>query len=315
MGLLYSFWHPSDPQSRRIDGTFLQLLKPHTQWSDQEWRNLFATFRRLHIVEIIVQWSALQDASFHEGESSPVATILRLADENQMRVTVGLAFDPAYWRHVDTALTDRQTYLDTALSRSLALAETVAPLLHRHPSFRGWYISEEIDDKNWVKDEARALMTDYIRKLSDRLHGLLPRSSVSLSGFADGQTSAAKVETLWSELFAAGIDIALFQDGVGARKLTVAQLPGYFDAVAHAARKHRREFWPVVELYTEIPSAAGRPDEFHAVAADLTRVCAQISVAAAYGGKIVGFAVPNYLSPTTDATGRDLFNRYSQKGC
>src|SRR5207244_542811 len=227
----------------RLHGTFIQLSQAHGAWAEGSWRRLFGYLAQLRALEIVVQWTVYDDMAFYpSARHTPVAqppleTILTLADELGMTVRVGLAHDSAFWSRINRDPATVAVYLRDLQARSESVARELVPLIRRHRSFRGWYITEEIEDATWKDERARAALFDYLRRLTLSVRALAPGASVAVSGFSNAETAPATFGAFWTSLLrAASIDVFMFQDGVGAGKQRLSFLPLYLAAAHEAAQ-------------------------------------------------------------------------------
>ena len=283
-----------------LRGTFLQLSAAHGDWPPEKWAQLFDYFRQLKLTRLIVQWSVYDDLAFFPTKNfgqvnrPPLETILKLADGAHMEVLVGLAYDSQFWARIEREPKLVEIYLRRLRLRSQEAAEAVLPLAQAHPSFRGWYLPEEVDDVNWQKREARRVLVEHLRDLGQFLRRLTPTARLALSGFADGRTDPQTLGHLWRELLAeAPLDLVLFQDGIGAQKLSLEDLPLYLTAVRQAAVSPGRHFQVVVELFQQVSA-----QPFKARPAPWPRLERQLALASKYSDTgAVGFSVPEYLTP------------------
>jgi hypothetical protein len=299
----------------RLDGTYLQLIAAHARWSARDWERLFASFRALGLTRLVVQWTAYDDRAFYgpAGEHSamsPVERIMRLADVARMHVLVGLVQDPRYWDAIRAQPSTVREYLSALRARERAVASALAPALLTHPSFGGFYITEEIDDGLWTEPARREIVVAHVSQLATALHAIVPDRSVAISGFSTRGSDPQALEAFWSALLAAApVDVVIFQDGVGARNLDVDRVPRYLDAIAHAVTERNRRLEVVVEIFTEVDS--GRDIRaFRAVPAPLSRIVRQIEVAGRAGVPLIAFSVPEYMSPLGGRKAHDLYERY-----
>lgn len=301
-----------------LQGTFLQLLDTHTGWSRADWSRLFDDLRQLRLSMLVVQWSVYDQTSFfasvEHGNSpdAPLDTILEIADAAGIDVYVGLVHDPKYWERIrqEPALVEK--YLQRQLERSAATAGQLSAVVKRHPSFKGWYISQEIDDLNWQDPILRKALFAYIEQLSGYLRLLTPNARIALSGFANAETTPATVEALWDALLAraTAIDVVLFQDGIGVTKLSLNSLPLYLAAVRSAVRHRSRELRTVIEVFRQDHGEPIDDKPFHAVPANPERVRRQLNIAAEYGLGSIAFGIPEYMSPSGSAEAAMLFRDY-----
>ena len=302
----------------RLTGTFLQLLEEHGSWTDAQWAQLFDSLKSLGVQDIVVQWSVVGNLAFYPSlefrtvRNVPLETVLRMADSAQMKVRVGLISDPAYWSYVQKDPQQVADYLQGLRDKSLAAAGELAPMLKRHPCVQGWYISEEIDDISWRSREARSVLFAHVSKLSAELHQLLPKGTVSISAFSQAQSSPEGFEQFWDEFFRrTGVDTVLYQDGVGAGKMDLNDLPVYLEAIRGAADKNRRTATVVIELFTQTAGPPIDNSAFKAVPASFNRIGCQLAMAARYSvNGIVGFSIPDYMTPQGGPAAGKLFSQY-----
>lgn len=277
-----------------FDGTFLQLNSGHLEWTASRWQELFGYFRDLRLRRIVVQWSSDEDVSF-------VPLLDRIfAEAEGMRVTLGLRNEFAFWtRNRD----NRAAAFAGIYERTLPLLDDLAPF-PRGVAFDGWYIPQEFDDVNWSRTDARAAGADYLRGMSRELRRRWPACRVSVSAFANGAMPPVEYARLWRRVARhARLDEVLFQDGVGAEKLTIERAGDYLRAL-------KAELGPragaVVETFAQV-----RADPFEARPADAARLRRQLESAAACGfAAPVAFSVPEYMTPLGGGAAAELFREF-----
>jgi uncharacterized protein DUF4434 len=305
----------AEPASPRLHGTFLQLWSTHGAWTEETWQRLFGYLERLRVAELVVQWSVYEDLAFYPSArhtpvpQPPLSTIMRLAAQHRMTVLVGLASDPAFWTKVAREPDLVESYLRASRARSESVARELVPLVASHPSFRGWYISEEIEDGTWRGPRSRTIVTDHLRLLAMALRGLTPGARIAISGFSNAQTQPSTFGDFWTRLLqAAPIDVFLFQDGIGARKQRLSFLPLYLEAAREATRASGRELRVIVELFEQI----GETGTFMAAPAPLDRIEHQLTLAAAYSEPPgpIGFSLPEYATPLGGPAAERLYDSY-----
>jgi len=305
----------------RIGGTYLQLLDSHQDWTTRQWNNLFDEFAAMRISKIVVQWSVSENLAFfasktyQHGPNPPLEAILGLADTRGMRVSVGLWHDPDYWRNVAAPAQAVEVYLRRARLHASAIAEELAPSVTKHPSFAGWYISEEIDDTNWVQPERRRILKEHLQSMSSSLRALTPNADVSLSCFSNGNMDPDSLEAFWkSVLTDSSINRLLFQDGIGAHKLELEYLAPFLSAVKRATAASGRGLTVIVEVFDQTAGPGRDEGSFSAAPAPLARIDRQIALAAEFASTdIVAFSVPEYMTPSAGEASRKLLEAYVRK--
>jgi hypothetical protein len=304
-------------QRPRLTGTVLQLLRENADWPPDRWSELFGYFQALGLHEVIVQWSVVDNLAFYESAKfSPVHTaleaVLREADRRGMLVQVGLVHDSDYWSRIAQDPAAVAAYFDQLRFRSLTAAQELANLVSHYKCVTGWYIPEEIDDVTWRDDGPRQVLFQHLSVLSESLQKLTPNLTISISAFAQGRTSPAGFEEFWSAFFSrTKINSVYFQDGVGVNKFEISEVPLYMSALQAAAMKNKRHVSAIVELLqqTSGPPIDQRP--FQAIPAPLERILRQVeSLSPFISDELIGFSVPEYMTPLGGKEAGDLFERY-----
>jgi hypothetical protein len=299
-----------------LSGTFLQLLTEHHTWREEQWVRLFDAFRRLSLSQVILQWVMSDSQPFFASGlagsvRSPLQMILELGETSNIEVIIGLVHDSDYWLRISQPSAAVARYLANRESRIVQLVTEIAPLSRNYRSFAGWFMNEEIDDINWHEPAATSVLHSYLQRVSDYLRLALPGAPVAISGFSNAHGTPAQLEVFWRELLSAApaIGTVLFQDGIGARKLTLENLPRYLRAVRAATDATGRRLWSVVELFEQTGGAPLDSGEFRASAAPFPRVAAQLQVEAVCASALIAFSAADYLlTPTRRAA--DLLSSY-----
>jgi hypothetical protein len=272
---------------------------------------LFERFAALGLTKLVVQWTCYENISFCDNGpgSCLVETLLHHADRLGMRVLLGLVYRPDYWERIKAPAEERRAYLKELREASLATARELAPRVQQHPSFGGWYLSEEIDDVSWNGPAERRVLVEHLADLSLRLRQLTPGEHlIGVSGFSNGALDEDGLRALWMDVLGtSAIDVLLFQDGIGACKLSLEEFDDYLAAVQQATRWADRLLWVVVETYERVDCDAS---DFVARPAPLARIQAQLAVAAAHANTLVAFSVPDYMTEFGGAAAAELLRRY-----
>jgi len=303
---------------RSLDGTFIQLLNAHEQWSAADWDAQFRNFERLRLSQLVVQWSVYDETAFYASSAykplaqPPLERILRLADEAGIKVRVGLAHDSGFWSKIGRDPELVEVYLRRLRLRSEVAARELAPLVRSHPCFDGWYLTEEIDDVNWLEPRRRALLTEHLELLGSLLHELTPGATVAVSGFSNAHCDPRTLEGFWRRILErAGVDVLLFQDGIGVKKLELDYLGLYLAAVARAVEMEGKQLGVIVEMFRQVDGPPLNEEAFRAVPATLDRIQRQIDIAAAHSrAGVIAFTVPDYMSPRAGEDASQLFQKY-----
>jgi hypothetical protein len=303
----------------RLKGTFLQLTNAQATWQTDNWVQLFDYFRELRLSELFVQWSLHDQTAFYASSAfKPVTTpplelLMTLADQRSLQIWIGLAHDPQFWEKVNNDSASVKGYLRVQRERSLLVARELAAVVQSHPSFAGWYVTEEIDDLNWRPLEARDVLFDYLGGLTTSLRQITGNKvPIAVSSFSNAALDPVAFEKFWSTLLArAPIDVVLFQDGIGAAKLDLEHLPLYLASMRRAVDQTSRSLRVVVEVFEQVDGLPINDKPFRAIPAPLDRIDQQSQIAARYATHgLIAFSVPEYLTPIGGMEAATLFSRY-----
>lgn len=303
---------------RGIDASFVQLTRAEAMRPRAEWERLFADMAAIGISQVFLQWTFADGVAFYAEEPPrpddvPMVDVpFALAERHGMRLWLGLAHDAGWWAGIDRARPANEVEVFLARRRlaNLAVARALAPVAAGRAAFAGWYVPDEVDDKNWLGAERTALLADYLAALGRDLATLAPGAGIAVSGFAQGWGTPGQVAALWGTLAArAPLSVLLFQDGIGAEKLSLDDLPAYLPGLRAALAPHGKRLGVVVELFDTTSPRDGAT--FAAVPAPLGRVERQLDVVTReVDGPVVGFSVPNYLSPFGGAAAGRAYAAY-----
>ena len=177
--------------------------------------------------------------------------------------------------------------------------------------FAGWYIPDEIDDRTWLDPGKRAVLKKYLAETVALLKARRPGSKVAISGFSNSFADPELLGSFWADVIrASGIDLLLFQDGVGEGKVALENVGLYYAALDRAVRGAGAQLGAVVELFSLM--ADGRR-----IPAGVGRIRGQIAAAnRLMSFPVVAFSVPDYMSHLAGRQAADLLSDFlSQKAC
>lgn len=302
--------------SSRLRGTFIQPTNDQAAWSHSDWRRLFDEFETLTLGNVFLQWSVLNRTAFFPTSryNSAVATlplVMDFAAQARMQVWTGLHLDTQYWEEIRHGADRIRWYFRERLHD----LDMLLPDLDRimaSGSFARWYITDEIDDQTWQDDAKRAVLKQYLSDTVVELKSRRPGSKVAISGFTNSSSHPDVVAAFWADILnASGIDLLLFQDGVGEKKLELADLPRYYAALLRAVRAAGARLGAVVELFSLMPDGVRVPGP-------VARIRAQLEIAGRLSSfPPVAFAIPNYMSELSGRPGAALLSEFvsSQRIC
>lgn len=305
--------NPTD--TPRLHGSFLQLWEGHLHWGPAgEWAALFDELSQLRSSMLIVQHAAVDRVvddscirregprarlEFHRGPGGGFAgsvldQLLQQAVPRGMSLRLGVLHDGDFWcRQVHLPLPDRTAMLDGLLARSRTLLAGLAPVAADHPAVTGWYLPLEVAVDNWPTPPLEEALFAHLRRTCEAVRAVDGRLPIAISGFANAGTPPSDLADFWGRLLDAVplLDIVMFQDGVGARKLTLQQLPAYLMALDAVVDARGRELEAIVEVFDH----PGAPRDTTGVPGPIDRISGQIAIAASFTDTLVAFQLPHYL--------------------
>jgi hypothetical protein len=300
--------------------TFVQLWRDDAKRSSANWDQWFLQIDHLGFEEIIVQWSSYDDISFHIDprpgyENAPcLEAFMKTALKHQKRIWLGLDYDPSFWKAIDATPSRVKQYLSTRLSnirqRLPHLLQSLEAIDTQGEIIQGWYISDEIDDVNWRDPVRQDLLLTYLKDLRSILHKSHQKWPVLISGFSNGVRSPDNLTKFWNTtLNHTGIDGLLFQDGIGAGKLSFEQLETYLNHLHTHLVDADQRFGVIVELFE---FKQKNPNDASTLqSAQFSRVSQQIALAQQYSSlPITVFSAPDYLKPNGDQKSRMLHREW-----
>lgn len=275
----------------RVGGTFLQFWNFHKDWDAERWRTLFGYLAELRVREVVIQWSRYDGIDY----SAVTGRVLEEAGRLGMGVWVGLAHESNWWRALEERASD--ALLRKTAEGHLALAAELEALVRGQRAFRGWYLPEEIDDVHW-QGLGASLLREHVKGLRRRLRPL------AMSGFSNGRLAPAELGRFWRQVAGGGLERVLFQDGIGAGKLTLENWPGYLQALG---RSLGRRLTVVVECFEAAPGGSG----FQARPAGIERIARQVELAGRNSKNApVVFSLPEYATPLGGEPAARLYDEW-----
>lgn len=302
-------------------GSFVQLSERQFSLDQQGWRDQVALLRAVGARTVVVQFTGDERGPFDRRwpQTPPVRQLLDSAAAAGLTVWLGLHADPAW-----PAGRDLERHLPAPLDDPEAAAR-LAALCAGNAACEGFYLSPEIDDHRGLPDSAR--VTRFLSRTTSVLRALAPGKRISMAPYFSGVLSPEDHAAFWRPVLAARlVDVFMLQDGVGTGRASPVTARRYLEALravmpadtGPAANRvaggdggaRTLELWAVVELFRQTagPPLDQRP--FAAGAANFDVVSSSLAHEGAAATRLVGFSVPDYMDPRTDAAARRLYLRY-----
>lgn len=272
-----------------IEGTFLQHWYT-VSWDDTRWDAELDVLKEAGMTYLI--YTPIKDGD-NAADYNSLERCLKSAKKHGINVFVGPNYHGDWWSQGRDRnwLMARMDEGKAVISQILSRFQT-----DYKDALYGWYWDWEIDNLNWNTDSAKQLFVDAINAILDVLPADMPLLFSPFTNPALG--SAAAYGNFWKEVlpkmhFRSG-DILAPQDCVGASKMTVANVKGWFYQYKEAvATVDGLQLWGNVETFEQFSLSDGS----HFASAPMGRIIEQIEAVSKFASKVVCFAYPHYQSP------------------
>jgi len=235
----------------KMSSTFLQPSWDMASWDAVRWDRELAYMEGVGIRTVILQWSVDMDANLAYYADPPtwyprgadiVGSLMSAAARRGTSVWLGLGNVYTWQAHAgDQNWLYNQLYVN---------ARTADHLYALYPGqFRGWYISNEVDDSLLATAANVGPMTWFFSALTDYLHthdgGLAVSGSVTYSGLNQSteQFSHSVSRVLGS------LDVLHVQDGGGSGYIEATDIRNWFSALAPALAATGTALWHDADMY------------------------------------------------------------------
>jgi hypothetical protein len=276
--------------ARPLDGGFIEVWDNMVEFGDHwgkgwtpypiDWNDILESMKAVGMSTIIIKRLAAYDAGKLERyyvpglNGGPAHDILRIAEQKQMRVFVGLVDEPEF----DIEQVNRDYLLGTnsVFSRNRQVAAEAWPLLRQFRSFTGWYIPNELWNLNlsggrdcclneFLSRTTAFLRQELARNDTAELKAVAASKQVAISPYfnrehrgRDDLCSPDQVRSGYTTILrGAGINIVMVQDSYAVMGYDAE----FAAAFAVAARDSGADFWVNVENF-----AGGCPAPFERLA-------------------------------------------------
>jgi hypothetical protein len=284
--------------------TFLQIYQTAPGDPGVNFDSLFKKTHKAGFDTVFLQWSSYDDLSFYPDSRPSIKTdprltsIIRAACKADTKLWLGLHHDSQFWNRSAKPLKDVKHYLHERLvdlkQRLPAIHSAIDKATPQTDCLKGWYIADEIDDMTWADSDYQKLLIDNLVATRNLLKEAEPRWPVAISGFTNRIKSPQDYAKLWDKLLTkANINLLLFQDGIGAGKLTLPTLVDYVQPLAAMAKENSYNVSVVVELFNMRKKKDG---SHYFSSAAVARVKQQLALAEKAGAEqLAVFAATPYL--------------------
>jgi len=301
-----------------IKGTFIDEIShdiPHQNWGEREWNTDFAHMKKVGIDTVILirsgykRWVTYPSRVLEKKEHvyPPVTDLvdlfLRLSEKHSMQFFFGLYDSGKYWISGDYV---------SEVELNKQVIEEVWNAYGHYPSFKGWYITQEVSRRTLGIIDIYARLGHHCKQVSGGLPTLI-------SPYVDGrkQVSQYSTEILrsqaittqeheneWDEIMDGiknSVDIVAFQDG----QVEYDELPEFLHINKRLADKHGLQCWTNTESFDR-----DMPIKFLPIKWDKLKL--KLEAAARAGiEQAITFEFSHFMSPQSAyLQAGHLYNRY-----
>ena len=252
------FVTPGTMKGMPIKATFLDEISwdiPHQNWGVKEWDQDFKAMKRMGINTVVMiraglgKWIAAPFKTLVGKEDvcypsvDLIEMFLTLSDKYKMIFFFGMYDSGKYWQ---------EGLFQKEIDLNLMLIDEVWEKYGKHPSFKGWYLSQEISrrTKNMsriyaeVGKQAKAVSGNLTTMVSPYIHGV--KTDQVMSG--EKALTVREHEEEWNEILgnvAGAVDILAFQDG----QVDYHELYDYLVINKKLADKYGMQCWTNIESF------------------------------------------------------------------
>lgn len=287
----------SEPEPLRLHGSFLQP-EFTDQWSTSDWEDEFQDMADVGMNHLILQWSANTEFSTavypttiaglaQNTTHDIVAKTLEMGEEFGFDIYIGLQLNHEWFVNY----TNDGLWLENEADLAGELVADLWAQYGSYTSFKGWYLSFEVDNWNLPTSTEWQRMADFYNEVTAVTSVETPGLPVMISPFynVSGGLAPAGWEAMWSYILArTDIDIIALQDGIGAGHAATADLADWFQATLDAINVAR----PATELWadTETFNMDFKP-------MDLALMLDNMLAVEPYVSRFTSFSFNHYMSP------------------
>lgn len=192
---------------------FYQPLNRDIVLRPADWQRLFKQAHQQGLSALVVQWTRYGEQDFMAADRQ-LQQVFQLALQYNIRIWVGLAADPDYFRQMEQPFEQRQHYLQRQLEINLEQLNRLHFLLGEYqPIFAGWYLPFEIHDNDLNNIEQATWLRQQLKTFA-----VSAGDTVAVSTFSNGNLQPESFARQLQLLADDGLTV-WFQDGSGAALL------------------------------------------------------------------------------------------------
>ena len=306
----------------KISATFLDEISddiPHQNWGYDEWERDFLNMKAIGIDTVVMIRCAqrrfmaypskyLESRGFYRPRVDLVEMFLTLADKHGLKFYFGTASDCRCYTAPGGVRRDPE--LDT----NLFVTEEAWKAYGHHPSFRGWYLSNEISRRNEKHMNTFRKLGRHCKDLSGGLPVLMSPCIDGVKAIPVTVSSVHRKESItvaqheieWNEIFDAiheSVDQCAFQDG----HVDFNELPEFLAVNRKLTDKYGMQCWTNTETFDRDMPIKFLPIKFEKLLLKLD------AASRCNYDKVITFEFSHFMSPqSVYLAAGNLYRRYRE---
>lgn len=233
-----------------------QPWQADTEKPDIFWNKKIEEIKAAGFSTILLQWSAYGDVQYASSNTASFfSRFLTIAAQHNLNIIVGLWADPAWFAHIKEDAYALDFYLRKVRAKHLAQAQMISREFADHPAIIGWYLPEEIDDREWRAPAKQKLLANHLQETTQLLHTISPELPIMISSFFAGFMTPDDYSAMLARLSGSGGDdlLWLVQDGLGTGRLNAMETGRFMGAFQDQALPYKG----VLEIFTQTAEDSG----------------------------------------------------------
>ncbi|MBP2471570.1 hypothetical protein JOF53_000442 [Crossiella equi] len=317
---------PVPPFSGSLSGSFIQpdLVDG---WTDGKLAEEMTMMKDLRMTQVVLQWAANNHDKREQGTKTAVfptsqpgyrqvtstdvvGRTLAKAQDAGLEVWMGLPVSDKWW---EVYAHDRSWLLNEAATAKAFARELWSKYGH-HSSFKGWYLSFELDNVNFSDNASQVNMIDFYREVLDELRLVTGDKPIVIAPFYNdvnrglpGWQNPEAWRDMWTRLLLeADVDVIALQDGVGAGHADPATMAEWFAAMSDAMEYADSQAVLVSDTETFFVGASGlQPMTTRAMVTSMKALWARVD-------GLWSFSFNHYQSPRSKFASPPYLRGYQQ---
>jgi len=238
------------------------------------------------------------------GGEEAIENILSAAEKLGMNVFLGLGLNPEFWSGKFDAQKEAAVNQKTMTE--------LQKLYSNYTSLAGWYLPEELDDRNFNTDEKKEVVIAYLKSMVMYARFYTHRP-VMVSPYFGMNPDGAAYAQWWDDVLSeAKLDIVAMQDGVGCHRTSVEESAAVLRALRPVMEEHGVQLWANAEVFDQTHGWPVDDLDWRATSAPIDRVIKQLDLESPYVDKVIIFDFTSYMSPRLGDEAQALYEGYEE---